>query len=380
MKASDSGKINKALILKTVWQNPGISRIELAGLLELNKSTITRVVNELLEQKILLVGAEGDAGPQGGRRPIYLDIDSAYGTVLGLGFQEDGCDGIAVDLKGNIKRSYSYKKGINPENLKEAAQIVMNELRQGEDDRILGIGMGIPGVVVGEKNIILQSFPLRIRSPFSVDWISSVPLVLENDARCCCWGELINASSEAKRNFVYVQSYFHKGMETMGTAEGFSVGLGIVLNSMVQKGAFGSSGEFRSLSWCNDSGSQFSMQPEEISQLRENRDLFISLVDELASNISLLANTMDLEQVIIGGDMARLGEDPLSLFQQELNRLNNYPDISVRNVILSTVNKMPVAYGAASMILSRQYSVPDMSGSDANIKFWESFLPEIFPS
>jgi N-acetylglucosamine repressor len=53
-----------------------LSRVEILRKLNLSKATVSRVVNEIIEDKIIKETREGNAGENGGRRQILLDINS----------------------------------------------------------------------------------------------------------------------------------------------------------------------------------------------------------------------------------------------------------------------------------------------------------------
>ena len=65
-------EINTSRILRLVWQKKGISRVEIANTLNLDKSTVTKIVSSLNDIGIINEIAQGETGPQGGRKPIYL--------------------------------------------------------------------------------------------------------------------------------------------------------------------------------------------------------------------------------------------------------------------------------------------------------------------
>ncbi|RIH74779.1 MarR family protein [Calidithermus terrae] len=50
--------LNRSLVLRTLWQQPGLSRSELARELGLAKSTVSVVVAELLGEGLLQEGEE----------------------------------------------------------------------------------------------------------------------------------------------------------------------------------------------------------------------------------------------------------------------------------------------------------------------------------
>ena len=76
--------INVSRILRLVWKKKGISRVEIANTLNLDKSTVTKIVSSLTDIGIVKEIAEGSTGPQGGRKPIYLEISKSFACVGGI--------------------------------------------------------------------------------------------------------------------------------------------------------------------------------------------------------------------------------------------------------------------------------------------------------
>ena len=75
MKSINSpADVNVSRILRLIWQHKGISRIEIANELGIDKSTVTKIISNLSEIGIISEIAQGSTGPQGGRRPIFLEI------------------------------------------------------------------------------------------------------------------------------------------------------------------------------------------------------------------------------------------------------------------------------------------------------------------
>ena len=99
MKSINSqSDINVSRILRLIWQKNGISRIEIAAELGLDKSTVTKIVSALLGVGIVKEFAHGITGPQGGRKPIYLEIAEEFAKDFPLCIREIGCVVILVDI------------------------------------------------------------------------------------------------------------------------------------------------------------------------------------------------------------------------------------------------------------------------------------------
>ena len=171
MKASniDIGDLNPLRILRAIWLRPGISRAELARGLGLDKSTITKLVPALLDAGVIADIEKRSSGPNGGRKPISLRINSAYGCVLGLEIQTDCFLATVVDLDGEVllqltesfdQAGYGLMEGL------QKALSVMKRRMKTLSAPLVGIGLGLPGIVDPHRGMVLECRPFQIAQPF----------------------------------------------------------------------------------------------------------------------------------------------------------------------------------------------------------------------
>ena len=66
--------INRFRILREIWMNKEISRVDIARALGLDKSTVSNNVKELLRMGVIVEASEGSSGPQGGRKPVNIKL------------------------------------------------------------------------------------------------------------------------------------------------------------------------------------------------------------------------------------------------------------------------------------------------------------------
>ena len=64
--------LNRTRILKYIWDNAPINRAKVSKELGLSRTTLTIVVKELIENKILEESGRGDSTREGGKKPILL--------------------------------------------------------------------------------------------------------------------------------------------------------------------------------------------------------------------------------------------------------------------------------------------------------------------
>lgn len=367
-RGSGGGPNTAAKIVRAIWQNPRISRIDIAERLGLDKSTVTNQVAKLIEMGLVTEKEIGNAGTRGGRRPIQLAMNNAFGVVIGVEIQVKSFTAVAVNLAGEILAECTG--GITAD-WTDCATTLLGVIREcvaklrPRNVRLLGIGVGTGGLVDHKKGRIRYSVPLGIFNPvdFNQEVAAklSVPCLIENDANCCAWGELAFNRSEALRDFLFALIEFRKDDKSLELSGGVGVGFGIVMGGRVYSGYQGNAGEFRS-AFCDGAGTgQLSLTKPELLKLASDRKLLEKAADEIARNIAMIVNTMDFERIYVGGDIESLEVDFLGMLRRRLEENWMYPfpkDVDTR---YSSLGSKAVAYGAAGMLLNRLMSEQSLS-------------------
>ena len=371
-RGSVAGPNTSARIVRTIWQNPRISRVGIAERLGLDKSTVTNQVARLIEIGIIEEIAEGSAGTRGGRRPIHLAMNRAFGRVIGIEIQVGSYVAVAVDLAGEILAEVRGSVSLNEANFADMMIGVIEECSAKlcpDKGKLLGVGVGTGGLVDLKKSRIRYSVPLGIEVPIdfgkAVAAKLSVPCLIENDANCCAWGEIAFNRGDALRDFLFALVEFRRDPKSIGLSGGIGVGFGIVLGGKVHSGAHGNAGEFRS-AFCDGPGElQLSLPKATLSRLDSDREVLLGAADELARNVAMFVNTMDFERVYIGGDIEALDVDFPSLLRRRLEENWMYPFPKDVEIHYSSLGGKAVAYGAAGMVLDRLVSERTLPGLGA---------------
>jgi predicted NBD/HSP70 family sugar kinase len=356
--------INLYRVLHIVWEHKGISRIEIASKLALNKSTITKHIAELKRMGLIHEITEGSTGPLGGRKPIFLEITPNYGIVGGIEITSEKFVCCILNLHGDIL--YQYQEIIEPEdlekqNIKQTLQIAYNLLMleaKKKNIPLLGIGIGLPALVNTDTGVIIQSVPLNIQTPYNfmkeIEDIISIPFCIENDARCCCYTEQHVSAISPKNMLFLLLEYSHLEI-LQKTPRKVSIGMGLVLNGHIFRGSESIAGEFRSTLWeGNTTGQLKASFSEPISNNTQNEQAY----KELAKHVAFLVNILNLTTVLIGGNDLNSAITLSKAITKEIDFL--WPYSPKKNVVIkiASLGNLSVAYGAASMFLERLFPFP----------------------
>jgi hypothetical protein len=366
-------EINTARVLQLLWYSKGISRADMARELGLGKSTITNIVGALETRGLVRLVESGQSGPSGGRRPELLAINARCGCILGLEIQTEFFKAVATDLQGEVVFSHSQSMSFGGKGIEAIFAEVIRTLKPQLRKLglpLIGVGLGVAGIVDGSTGVIVQSNPLGIlkRTRFydEIAGLLDVPVMIENDANCCCWGELVFRKTDRHDSFAFVLGEFRKGRTSGQDYWGVAVGLGLVLDGKVRHGEGFSAGEFKSLLWEPGNSSQFSLNDVEARRVKEDPAVRSRIIRELCEHVAFLVNTLNLSCVVFGGEMATYKEEIVEVLREELRRNWSYDDEVVCAIEFAALGEMAVAYGAAGMFLERFFSIPDSVDRDGD--------------
>lgn len=150
----DSRIHNRALVLATLYHQGAMSRSELARTLGLTAPTVSALIAELEADGLVV-----DTGPRKGGRlgkpasVMRIDEDAAHILTLDLSGSEY-FSGAVLNLRGDVVRRARVRYGdIVGEPAIELVFELVGELMDLAPRRILGIGVGSPGIV-GDAGVI----------------------------------------------------------------------------------------------------------------------------------------------------------------------------------------------------------------------------------
>ena len=230
--------INKHHLLDLVrFTSEGISRAELARKLNLSRSAVTSIVNDLIQAGIL---REARFLPIAtGRRPVDLEVNPSLGYVIGVDLGVTHLSLVLSDCSASVVHEIEvpFDLSIGPEaSLQKTHAWVSKLLEQAgvSMDQILTVGVGVPGPVVTERGEVIappvmpgwDDYP--IRDELEDRW--SCPVSLNNDAELGALGEWAYGAGRDDSNVIYIK---------VGTG----IGAGLLLDNRIYRGATGTAGE-----------------------------------------------------------------------------------------------------------------------------------------
>jgi predicted NBD/HSP70 family sugar kinase len=377
--------INNSRIIREIWIRRETSRVEIARVLNLDKSTISLAVNSLIEKGMIVETCEGSSGPQGGRKPVFIKLNKTYGSVLGVEFRPEAYTAILVDMEGEILATHTEKISLKDscftDCLLKALQNLVEKL-SSFGPQLLGIGVGISGVVNAQTGIIKYSEPFGLTSDYDFHQeIAShfdIPVFVENDANACVWGELAFHRRKELRDFLFLLLEF-RDVEPEKDVDynRIGIGMGFVINGNVHYGSEFSAGEFRSILRNNESVGQLSLSQEEHARLNTDPKVMQRFLRELFAHVGLIVNTLNLSHIILGGAFEQLGDLAKDILEEEIKKNWPYPypyEIK-QNIWFSSFGERSVAFGSAGMVLNALFGDQEiMEGNNHTLNLRNSLI------
>ncbi len=359
--------INSSRILRAIWLNPGVSRIKVAELLDLDRSTVTKIMQVIMKRELVVSAGKSTEQSGVGRRQISLLVNGEIGVVLGIEIQNSRYRAVVTTLSGTVLHSFAQAKQTVGEDLVPTLVSIIRQAKRyiaREGLFLLGVGVGLPGIVDPYSGVVIRSNPLKILEPLDVrerlERLFEEHVFLENDANCCCWGELAFRPENRSRNFLSVLGEFRHLEQGSDEYHGLAVGVGLVIRGRVLHGDHFTAGEYRS-PLANRSTGQFVIPWSDVRKLPEDTEVLRRVYAELTANLAFLVNCVDFTKILFAGELASRRENLAELMASAIEENWTY-DLERPFVIEFSANgDDAVCIGAAGLFVEKLFSVPDVA-------------------
>jgi predicted NBD/HSP70 family sugar kinase len=375
--------INKQIVLNYVRERSPISRADIARETELQRSTVSAIVDEL--QNAGLIEELGIGDSTGGRKPTLLKLKTGTPVAIGVDITPRQTTIALADLAGKVLEKDEFPT--SPDHDFMTRQIVerVSKFAKKYPDSELEVGVSVPGIAD-------QTIGTTLYVPYFQwhDWDicqeitnkTGLSVTIDNDANAIALAELWFGREKIRRvsNFI-----------TVLVAEG--VGTGIIFEGQVYRGERGAAGEFGHMIVGVDApvecscGSRdcWEAHASENAIIARYRNLFektaanlngltmsklVSLANEgephaieslretakyLGIGISNLIVGLSPQAVIVSGIITRawniVKDDIISIAERSVRR-----DLPKTLIISSTLGDKPTLMGALSLVLARKFA------------------------
>ena len=230
--------INRAKIIQIIRTAGLVSRVELAAESGLSKASVTGITAELIKEGLIIEKQSGEY--EGGRRPKLLGLNPDGAYVVGVNLSIMEINVVIMNLEADIIANTSQPLENRHYSVDEITELMVTTVQtcmwEGNfaRDRISGVGIGVPGPVYTNSGIIRflpnygwENVNLRDR----IEARLGLPCFIDNSSNTLAAAERWFGEGKGIDNFLVVTLLN-------------GVGLGIVINGHIYRGAEGIAGEF----------------------------------------------------------------------------------------------------------------------------------------
>ncbi len=232
-RSSTIRDINRQIILNHIRENSPISRAEIARVTDLQRSTVSLIVEEL-KNIGLVEEVEGESS--GGRPPQLLTLRTAHAIAVGIDLGKKRTIIATSDLAGRTIEQEEFSTDKNFEKTISRIIKTVGYLVNKNGGSIEGIGVSVPALVEpqGGKVLLITDFDWRMPDIVRrLEIATGLPVKIDNDANAAALAELWFGRPEVRtvRDFTLV--LIESG-----------IGTGIVFDGQIYRGKDGIAGEF----------------------------------------------------------------------------------------------------------------------------------------
>ncbi|RKE09553.1 putative NBD/HSP70 family sugar kinase [Catellatospora citrea] len=382
---ADVRATNLAVVLRYVRGHAPCSRAEIAAATGLNKATVSSLVADLIERRLLR--ETGLTEHRIGRPATMLVLDGSPYAAIGIEVNADYLTAVAIDLAGQQVLSWRRSFAGLASSPAQAATAIAALGRRAvnrvlkEDRRVLGLTVGVPGLV-SPDGVVIMAPNLGWRDVNLRDIVNRAlgepgfPVAVDNDANLAVLAESRYGAFAGSQNLIYL------------TGE-VGIGAGIISDGHPLRGHRGFPGEIghitidpqgppcacgrrgcleaiagitaiiaRVLPEVAGDGDITDLQPEVdevVRRARSNDPAALRALEDvgraLGQGVSILANLLDPEVVVLGGYFVPLAPWLLPPVEAELRARRIGPDSGGAQVVASILDHGAAATGGAATVL-----------------------------
>jgi predicted NBD/HSP70 family sugar kinase len=336
-------RANVTRVLRAVRDAGALSQAEISRRTGLSAATVSNIVHELADGGAV----EVRTGSAGGRRVRRVALSRSTGLVVGVDFGHSHLRVAVGDLSHRVLASDAVPADVDTsaeQALDRAEELIDTLLRRAGAgrDRVLGVGLGVPGPIDVDTGEIGSSALLPgwigVRPKEALQRRVDLPVHADNDANLGALGELVFGAGRDQGDLVYLK---------VSTG----IGAGLVLGGRIYHGAGGTAGEIGHITLdesgpvcrCGNRGCLETQANAKylLSLLRDShgddvtvarairlahegdpgcRRVLADMGRHLGVGVAALCNLLNPRCAIIGGDLAAAGDLLIGPLQESVAR------------------------------------------------------------
>ncbi|MFD6876731.1 MULTISPECIES: ROK family protein [unclassified Streptomyces] len=368
-------RANLERVVRAVRLAGSLTQAEIARATGLSAATVSNIVRELKEAGTVEV-IDTSAG---GRRARSVSLSGDAGIVIGVDFGHTHLRVAVGNLAHQVLAEESEPLDVDASWVEgfDRAEALVGRLIEGVGvgrDKVIGVGLGVPGPIDVESGTLGSTAILPgwagINPRQELSQRLGVPVYVDNDANLGALGELVWGSGRGVKDLAYIK-----------VASG--VGAGLVINGEIYRGPGGTAGEIGHITLdesgpvcrCGNRGclETFAAARYVLPLLESSHgpDLTMERVVELAregdpgcrrvitdvgrhigSGVASLCNLLNPSRVVLGGSLAEAGELVLTPIRESVGRYAIPSAARQLSVLTGSLGGRAEVLGALALVLS----------------------------
>jgi glucokinase len=329
-------RLNRSLILETIRNEQPISRAGIAKKLNLSRSTVSSLVDELLYKKLVVEVGLGKSTHEGGRRGMELGFNprSAFGVGVDIGGTKILI--VITDLNGGVVYREKVKTTGDVDAITELVKRSLTSAGVSQNE-VVAMGVGVPGITDVKKGLVIDAPGLKWTNIRLRDKLQSefrFPVFINNDVNCAALGERWLGSGKNSNHIFFIGIGTGVGSSIISDGNlihGFNFQSGEIAYNITEEdvilGDFSKFGDFGTMEKkiCGQSLARKGFTSQELFQeyTNCNREVF-PIMDYFILQLSILiancVNLLNPEYVIIGGGVSESMDVILEKIQESVGR------------------------------------------------------------
>lgn len=367
-----------------------------------SRTKITTCIDSLLSKKIIVPNKATEYS--GGRRSKTFGLNGKLGLLAGIDIGATSIDLGIADFSGKLLARYAEPASVKDGPIKilgRVCSLLENMLKENnwEPERIIGIGIGVPGPVDFSVGVVVSPPIMPGWDCYPIiqtmqQWFPSANVVVDNDVNVMALGEINQGAGKRVSNLIFVK---------IGTG----IGAGIICEGNIYRGASGCAGDIGHIGvnksgpvcHCGNQGcletvaagpaiaersliaAQAGKSPillkyyerngnvlraEDVNNAaREGDALAIEVIREsgqfVGDVLASLVNFYNPEMIVIGGGVSNLGNLLLSSIRQTV--LHRSLPLATRDleIVFSEIGPDAGVIGAVNLAMDYMFSLPAVS-------------------
>lgn len=330
-------KRNHTNIFQFLRRNNGMTKQDIVSALQLCLPTVTQNINELQEEG--LVDESGSLGNTGGRRAKTYDVVRDAKVSIGLDITSNHITVVMVDLTGTVISRTRVRQKFERTDEYYRCLGALVERAVGDAgfsrERILGVGIGVPGLVSADHQTVFYGEILDFTGATCTEFSQYIPFpaALFNDANAAGLAESWTTNGSVNAFYLMLSN---------------NVGGSVVIGGQVYAGQHLRSGEVGHITiipggrkcYCGQRGcvDAYLAATELSSYADGNLGAFFDLLsagdqkalavwDQYLDHLALTVNNLNMLfdcTVVLGGYVGEYIEDYMDEVRERARRLNSF--------------------------------------------------------